>query len=488
MRINGTSTSSLYNGNANVTIQAGADNALGPAAAYNVNAADDRGNTKLEAIGGARTLSNNFVSRGMQVIGTNDITLNGLFTALGNGWISMYKYGSSTLTLGGNNGTTHYGAVSVREGVVRTAHTNALGVSPVIFSGGVLELGAADFTYTLNTNPQYTNGSTVGWRASGIYGGSGGFSAFGADRVVNLGGASAQLTWNSGGFVPTGQSLIFGSTQSNAQLDFQNPIALNGAVRTIHVNDNAGSTADQALLSGVLSGTGSSGIDKTGDGTLVLSGANTYQGATQVTAGTLIINGDHSGAPGAITVNAGATIGGSGTLGGALTISGNHAPGSSAGIQTLISDLSYTGGASSVTWELADNTTTNAANPNANYDTVVVDGNLEFVAGTALNLSFDSAGSSVLWTDALWTAEHLGTDGWLIYDVAGETAGVGNLNLVTANWVDSLGSLFETEVPKGQFSLFQDGQDIYLNFAIIPEPASFLLFALSGLLIMRRRR
>ncbi len=53
---------------------------------------------------------------------------------------------------------------------------------------------------------------------------------------------------------------------------------------------------------------------------LVLSGTNTYTGATTVaTNTTLVINGDQSAATGAVNVNAG-TLGGQGTLGGATTV------------------------------------------------------------------------------------------------------------------------------------------------------------------------
>ena len=66
------------------------------------------------------------------------------------------------------------------------------------------------------------------------------------------------------------------------------------------------------------SGTGS--LTQSGFGTMVLSGTNTYTGATTVSAGTLLINGNNAGATGAISVASGATLGGSGSLGGALTL------------------------------------------------------------------------------------------------------------------------------------------------------------------------
>ena len=66
---------------------------------------------------------------------------------------------------------------------------------------------------------------------------------------------------------------------------------------------------------------GKTSIVKDGVGDWRLTGSNTYSGTTKVAAGTLIVNGTHSGT-GAITVNSGATLAGKGTLTGAVTMNG----------------------------------------------------------------------------------------------------------------------------------------------------------------------
>lgn len=66
---------------------------------------------------------------------------------------------------------------------------------------------------------------------------------------------------------------------------------------------------------------GKTSIVKDGAGDWRLTGSNTYSGTTKVEAGTLIVNGTHSGS-GAITVNSGATLAGKGTLTGAVTMNG----------------------------------------------------------------------------------------------------------------------------------------------------------------------
>ena len=64
---------------------------------------------------------------------------------------------------------------------------------------------------------------------------------------------------------------------------------------------------------------GTTRIEKQGTGLWRLTGKNVYSGTTTVTAGTLIVNGQHTGT-GAITVRQGATLAGRGTLAGTTTI------------------------------------------------------------------------------------------------------------------------------------------------------------------------
>jgi autotransporter-associated beta strand protein len=80
-------------------------------------------------------------------------------------------------------------------------------------------------------------------------------------------------------------------------------------------------------MSGVISGTGT--FAKAGIGTLLLSGANTFTGATQVEAGRLDVTG---ALPGSILVAAGAVLGGTGTTGPVSALGGQVSPGLSPGI------------------------------------------------------------------------------------------------------------------------------------------------------------
>jgi outer membrane autotransporter protein len=96
-------------------------------------------------------------------------------------------------------------------------------------------------------------------------------------------------------------------------------------------------TANSTVFSGAISGTGA--FTKAGAGTLVLTGANTFTGPTIVNAGTLLVNGS-SVSP--TTVNAGATLGGTGTTG-PLINRGTFSPGNSIGTVTVNGNLTFLG-------------------------------------------------------------------------------------------------------------------------------------------------
>ena len=157
--------------------------------------------------------------------------------------------------------------------------------------------------------------------------GDGGFSAFNGNASVTLmtavGGSDGchALQWNTGGFVSNGYALLFGSTKSDSQITLTNNIQLDAGTpgnyfaREIRVTDNSNSTGDFATLSGVVSGSTTSDLLKTGTGTLELLGMNTYQGNTLIQGGTLIVGsggsiGTNLSPAGNVVVGNGATLAG----------------------------------------------------------------------------------------------------------------------------------------------------------------------------------
>ncbi|MEO5915967.1 MAG: autotransporter-associated beta strand repeat-containing protein [Luteolibacter sp.] len=113
-----------------------------------------------------------------------------------------------------------------------------------------------------------------------------------------------------------GGSLRIGNGGTTGRLTATSTINNNSNL-TINRSDAFSQSGDLGSFAGIY-GTGS--FTQAGSGTTVLTAGNAYDGVTTVSAGTLIINGDQSGATGATQVATGATLGGSGVIGGDTTI------------------------------------------------------------------------------------------------------------------------------------------------------------------------
>jgi fibronectin-binding autotransporter adhesin len=151
--------------------------------------------------------------------------------------------------------------------------------TPYANTCGFLET-SGDFTRALGTGVNQFQ-----WESSGNYK-SGGFSAVGDVLTINFGGLStpSSLTWNTtAGFIKTAGELRLQNSSATHELVWRHPVNLNAAVRVIYAN----SATFPAIMEGILSGTGSSGISKEGVGILRLAATNTYAGVTTITAGTL---------------------------------------------------------------------------------------------------------------------------------------------------------------------------------------------------------
>jgi autotransporter-associated beta strand protein len=197
----------------------------------------------------------------------------------------LTKSGTGIWTLSGAN--LYRGVTTVSGGVLMLAHPNALnggigatgGLGNLTFNGGVIGLPLGDFTRPLNTAA--TAGATT-------FTGAGGWAAYGADRLVNLGGASASIPWATANTGFNGRTIILGNATATHMVTLQNPLDLGTAARTVQVDD--GAAPIDGTLSGVLSSGTGGGLTKTGAGTLALTAANDYTGGTTVAAGTLVVS------------------------------------------------------------------------------------------------------------------------------------------------------------------------------------------------------
>ena len=199
----------------------------------------------------------------------------------GFGFGGLTKTGPGLLELGGVN--TYSGTTTITGGALQADEGTGLPTATnLILNGGVFQSngGHSSFTRTLGTVTDQ-----VEWT------GSGGFAAANAPLSVLINNsASPALVWASTpNFIPTNGVLLFGSPSANATVNFQNAINLYGGARYVQVTaGTAGAAGDAATLSAVISDTiGTGGLVKTGNGTLILTGPNTYPGFTDINGGIL---------------------------------------------------------------------------------------------------------------------------------------------------------------------------------------------------------
>lgn len=144
-------------------------------------------------------------------------------------------------------------------------------------------------------------------------------------RYTGSGDSTDRLFTITGGGANANGDYVAIESAGTGPLSFTNsgPIAYGTADQTREIRltgSNAGMNTFAPMIGD--NGTAAASLTKKGTGTWRLSGNNTYTGTTGVTAGSLFINGNQSSATGAVSVAAGATLGGNGTIGGATTFSG----------------------------------------------------------------------------------------------------------------------------------------------------------------------
>ena len=458
-------------------------------------------------------------SQGFTKVGAGTLYLGGTSIYSGQTSISVgtleVKAANALGTTGAGNETVVSSGARVRIGanvtVNESIQINGQGVGSV----GALNIGSSDQVTTV-TSATMAGLVTLGSDAAiGIAGSNvGTLDRFGAGdaiqtngfnlTVVNTGsltvnspisGAGSLTVSGNGQLVLTAANtytgttgwtgapgtLFLGNGGTGGSLSTNSAITLSNPNATLAINQNDTVTQGVDFSGSAITGNGI--FNQIGTGTTILNAANSYNGATNVNAGTLLINGNQSAANGAVTVAAGATLGGSGTVGGNTTITGIHSPGNSPGIQTFNGNLTYEAGAV-VNWELIANSTGSAG---TNYDQIVLPttGNLTFNGSTTLALSFNGAGSAVDWSNTFWNLNR----SWMVYDLsAGEVSNAVNL-VLGGSLLDSLGNSL-SPTGRGYFTTSLSGQDVMLNFVAVPEPSTLVLLsglAVGGLLLRRRR-
>ena len=194
-------------------------------------------------------------------------------------------------------------------------------------AGSYIDLGGA--TLNVSGGGTTTFAGTIYGTGGFTYSGGGTLILSGADThtgttTVTSGwlqaGATDALSANTAYIVTSGGALEIGGDQTIASLSGGGEVIGNG---TLTVGGDGTSTTFSGTLEDE-DGASQLGLDKTGDGTLTLSGPNTYSGPTTIGAGTLEVDDNVNNSP--VTIESGATLQGDGGTGAVTNFGGTYDP------------------------------------------------------------------------------------------------------------------------------------------------------------------
>jgi fibronectin-binding autotransporter adhesin len=301
-------------------------------------------NANLGAASGALSLNSGTLRNTLAVSSGRAVTLNaggGTFETLDTLALSgavggtgvLTKTGAGTLVLSGAN--SYQGGTVINSGTVEVSANANLGDAGggLAFNGGTLHSTA---TFAAARNLTLNAGGGTFDTDNGT-----------ALTLANTVSGAGALTKDGGGalVLANTNSYAGGTTISAGTLQIGNGGAL-GSITGNVLNDGtlAFNRNNSYTFAGLISGSGS--VEQIGSGTTILTGNNSYSGATDVREGTLIINGDQSAATSTTTVEAGGVLGGTGTLGGDVAVLDNGAlnPGDlglAPGTLTINGDLAF---------------------------------------------------------------------------------------------------------------------------------------------------
>ena len=416
-------------------------------------------------------------------VGTGTLTLNGGTLSSNVGDFITTRSIANPITFGGDvtfGTNTNFGALSLSGAGTLTGNRTLTFVADVTYSGNIGQSGgsfgltkAGSGTLKLSGVNSYSGGTTV--NAGLLW----------LNSSSALGSSSASLTVNGGIVDLSGNNISVGNLTGAGGTIWNNLGPSNAVTLTIGNSNNGSGNYQGVIADNNGASAGTIALIKTGSGTITLSGANSYTGATTVNGGgALFINGNQSAATGAVTVNgSGTTLGGSGTIGGSVTISSgsgtnnNLSPGATG--QGSVAKLS-TG---ALTLNMATNFNIDITgaggigNAGITYDQLGVTGTVNLGGVLASNLVLNVSGltqSNI--GEKFFILLNDGTD--LVSGTFAQGATItSGADVFTINYADNgdSGTL---------------GNDISLTLIAVPEPSTWIgaALALVAIGITQRRR
>lgn len=397
-------------------------------------------------------------------------TLSGAITGTG----SVTKTGAATLTLSGANAYTGNTTVNggtmilsgsnasasnttITSGILSVRSDNALGSAGVVTQvnrlGGIQLQGGISIPGTVSfvTSNDGMNAGAIGYAIDNASG----------DNTIN---GTIKMTTGGGGTIiqsTAGTLTLAGNINS----DSTRSLILQGA--------STGANTVSGVISNGAAGT--AGLTKTGTGNWYLTGANTYTGATVVSAGTLFVNGSLGNT--AVAVDGG-TLAGTGVIGGSVTVgSATYSPGASPGSMEIAGSLT-----------LGINTTTNielggtafTLNGTEQYDRTKL---------TGTNPTLTLAGTLAISLFGGFTPDEGQAFGIFQLEsgatLAGTFAGLNEGALVGNFGGEDLYITYQGDFGDSGPVATSGGNDIVLYS--VPEPSAAVLGLLSTLMLLRRR-
>ena len=306
----------------------------------------------------AISLANTTCDIGQNQAGTT--TIGGNITAANAVGLNLRRNGSGALNINGTIGASGSMISITNLGTSANAVTLAKAIGP----NASLTQGSSTSTLILSgTANTYTGNTMV---ATGI------LQLGAVNAIPSASSVEVEGILNLTGFSDTIDGLAGGGTINGATAASPTPTL------TVGANNSGGN------FSGVIQNTtGTLSLTKTGSGTQILSGPNTYTGNTTNNGGYLLINGSIAGS---VVVNSGGTNGGSGIISGSVTVkSGGHTHPIGGVTNTIAGNLTYNPGAGA-DFDLSNNAT------GGGNDQIILSGGSSVLNGNNVNVGINSAG------------------------------------------------------------------------------------------------
>ena len=448
-------TGLITNGSANSTSTINVNNGTGGSEVY-ANIQDGAGKvalnfTRTTQQGTLQLSGNNTYSGSTAISGTCGLYANSSTALSPNSAYTLTGSGSVGLSLSNTNSSASY--------------SNSIGS---LSGSNLATVALGNATLTMGGNNTNTTFAGI------ISGASGGITKAGTGTMIltNINSYTGTTTI-SGGVLQIGA----GTNGNDGSIGTSSAIVNNASLVY-----NLSSTATRTY-GNIISGTGS--LTKSGSGTLILNGANTFSGNTLVTSGSLIVSGSLS-LTGSVSVSSAGTLNVSGVVNNAALITldgvlrgqgsvgavmvnagGELAPGDTinSGTLSVAGNITLTNSTSKLTIRLAQSSATSSDQiklGSGSYSVNLNNATLNLTLGGYFN---PTVGSMYTIIDG---SSSLGTISGIFAQNGSITVGSDSFDILYNKNSDNTGS----------------GNYVLLRLATVPEPDSLLILALGSVLLL----